>query len=37
MRYQQETAEQRQTEKAWIDQQRLELAQVQNGISAILH
>ncbi len=36
-RYQQETPEQRQAEKAWIDQQRRELARVQNGIEAILN
>ncbi len=35
-RYQQETAEQRETEKAWIDQQRRELERVQQGIEAIL-
>ena len=35
-RYQQETAEQREAEKAWIDQQRQQLARVQNGIKAIL-
>jgi hypothetical protein len=35
-RYQQETPEQREAEKAWIDQQRQELARVQNGIEAIL-
>jgi hypothetical protein len=35
-RYQQETAEQREAEKAWIDQQRQQLEQVQNGIEAIL-
>lgn len=35
-RYQQETPEQREAEKAWIDQQRRELARVQNGIEAIL-
>ena len=37
VRYRQETPEQRQAEKAWIDQQRLELAQVENGIEAILN
>lgn len=36
-RYQQETPEQREAEKAWIDQQRRELEQVQNGIEAILN
>jgi hypothetical protein len=36
-RYQQETPEQRMAEKAWIAQQRRELAQVQNGIEAILN
>ena len=36
-RYQQETPEQRQAEKAWIDQQRRELARVQNGMEAILN
>jgi DNA-binding protein H-NS len=36
-RYQQETPEQRQAEKAWIDQQRRELGQVQHGIEAILN
>jgi hypothetical protein len=36
-RYQQETPEQRQAEKAWIDQQRRELEQVQHGIEAILN
>jgi len=35
-RYQQETPEQREAEKAWIDQQRWELEQVQHGIEAIL-
>jgi hypothetical protein len=35
-RYQQETPEQREAEKAWIDQQRQQLEQVQNGIEAIL-
>ena len=35
-RYQQETPEQREAEKAWIDQQRQELARVQNGMEAIL-
>ena len=36
-RYQQETLEQREAEKAWIDQQRRELEQVQHGIEAILN
>jgi hypothetical protein len=36
-RYQQETPEQREAEKAWIDQQRQQLEQVQNGIEAILN
>jgi len=36
-RYQQETAEQREAEKAWIDQQRRELERVQQGIEAILN
>lgn len=36
-RYQQETPEQREAEKAWIDQQRRELARVQYGIEAILN
>jgi len=36
-RYQQETLEQREAEKAWIDQQRWELEQVQHGIEAILN
>ena len=35
-RYQQETPEQREAEKAWIDQQRRKLARVQNGIEAIM-
>lgn len=35
-RYQQETSQQREAEKAWIDQQRRELARVQNGIEVIL-
>ncbi len=35
-RYQHETSEQREAEKAWIDQQRRELERVQNGIEAIL-
>ncbi|HEY9811740.1 MAG TPA: hypothetical protein V6D13_20620 [Halomicronema sp.] len=35
-RYRQETPEQREAEKAWIDQQRLQLAQVQQGTEAIL-
>lgn len=36
-RYRQETPEQREAEKAWIDQQRRELEQVLNGIEAILN
>lgn len=36
-RYQQETLEQREAEKAWIDQQRQQLQQVQHGIEAILN
>jgi uncharacterized tellurite resistance protein B-like protein len=36
-RYQQETPEQREAEKAWIYQQRQELEQVQKNIEAILH
>ncbi len=36
-RYQQETLEQREAEKAWIDRQRQELEQVQKGIEAILN
>lgn len=36
-RYQQETPEQRQAEKAWIDRQRQELEQVLYGIEAILN
>lgn len=36
-RYQQETPEQREAEKAWIDKQRQELARVQHGIEAILN
>jgi hypothetical protein len=36
-RYQQETPEQREAEKAWISQQRQELEQVQKNIEAILH
>lgn len=35
-RYQQETPETRQAEKAWINQQRQQLLQVKNGIEAIL-
>jgi hypothetical protein len=35
-RYQQETLEQREAEKTWIEQQRRELEQVQNSIEAIL-
>lgn len=35
-RYQQETIEQREAEKAWIDRQRRELEQVQKDIEAIL-
>lgn len=36
-RYQQETPEQSEAEKAWINQQRRELEQVQQGIEAILY
>ena len=36
-RYQQETPEQREAEKAWIDQQRQQLQQVQDRIEAILN
>ena len=36
-RYQQETLEQREAEKAWIYQQRQELAQMQDGILVILN
>ena len=36
-RYQQETPEQREAEKAWIDQQRQQLNQVQQGIKEILN
>lgn len=36
-RYQQETPEQREAEKAWIDRQRQELEQVHKGIEAILN
>lgn len=36
-RYQQETPEQREAEKAWIDQQRQELARVQDSIEFILN
>lgn len=36
-RYQQETPEQRETEKAWIDKQRQELARVQDGIHLLLN
>jgi hypothetical protein len=36
-RYQQETPEQREAEKAWIDQQRRELERVQQGIEVILN
>jgi hypothetical protein len=36
-RYQLETLEQREAEKAWIDRQRQELEQVQKGIEAILN
>lgn len=35
-RYRQETPEQREAEKAWIDQQRRQLAQVQQGTETIL-
>jgi hypothetical protein len=33
----QETPEQRQAEKVWIDQQRLALMSVQSGVEAILN
>ena len=36
-RYQQETAEQREAEKAWIDKQRRELERVQQDIEAIIN
>ena len=36
-RYQQETPEQREADKAWISQKRNELEQVQKNIEAILH
>ena len=36
-RYQQETPEQRKAEKAWIEQQRQELARVQDSIEVILN
>ncbi|HEY9779510.1 MAG TPA: hypothetical protein V6D09_05155 [Leptolyngbyaceae cyanobacterium] len=36
-RYQQETPEQREAEKAWIDRQRQELDRVQKNIEAILN
>lgn len=36
-RYWQETPEQRKAEKAWIDQQRQELARVQDAIKVILN
>ena len=36
-RYQQETPEQREAEKAWIEQQRQELARVQDSIEVILN
>lgn len=36
-RYREETQEQREAEKAWIDQQRRQLEQVQQGIEAILN
>ncbi|MBD2608705.1 hypothetical protein H6G81_30365 [Scytonema hofmannii FACHB-248] len=36
-RYQQETPEQREAEKAWIYQQRQQLTQIQDGISVILN
>ena len=35
-RYQQETPEQHEAEKAWIEQQRQQLEQVQRGLEAIL-
>lgn len=36
-RYQQETPEQREAEKAWIERQRQQLQQVQDGIEVILN
>jgi DNA-binding protein H-NS len=36
-RYQQETAEQQEAEKAWILQQRQELEQMQKNIEAVLN
>ncbi len=36
-RYQQETSEQREAEKAWIEQQRQELARIQGGIEVIFN
>ncbi|WP_071187077.1 hypothetical protein [Trichormus sp. NMC-1] len=36
-RYQQETPEQRQAENAWIEQQRQELMEVENGIEIIIN
>ena len=36
-RYQQETPEQREAEKAWIEQQRQELARIQGGIEVIFN
>lgn len=36
-RYQQETPEQREAEKAWIDEQRQKLTQMQDGIEVILN
>ncbi|GAC1501787.1 MAG: hypothetical protein NVS2B14_14390 [Chamaesiphon sp.] len=35
--YQQEIPENREAEKAWIDQQRRELERVKNGIKVILY
>jgi DNA-binding protein H-NS len=35
-RYQQETPEQREAEKAWIEQQHQQIQQVRQGIEAIL-
>ncbi len=36
-RYQQETPEQREAEKAWIERQRQDLVRIQNGIEFILN
>ncbi len=36
-RYQQETPEQREAKKAWIEQQRQELARIQGGIEVIFN